>query len=199
LQVTHRQLQDYAAQVEENAAAQERSRLAQELHDSVTQTIFSMNLTVQAAQMLIAQNPTRVADQFDRLQELARGAVGEIQVLIGQLQPLSLVQEGLPAALRRLAAERRRRDGLQVEVQVTGETLPEPLAIGLYRIAQRPSNNVAKHAGTCRASLRLDLAAHPASLETPTMARFEPDKVARDLSHIGLSGMVNAPASPAGG
>jgi signal transduction histidine kinase len=192
LQVAYRQLQDYAAQVEEHAAAQERSRLAQELHDSVTQTIFSMNLTVQAAQMLIAQNPARVAGQLDRLQELARGAVGEIQVLIGQLQPHNLAQEGLPAALRRLAAERWRRDGLQVEVQVTGEkTLPEPLAIGLYRIAQEALNNVAKHAGTCQASLLLNLAAHPASLEIADDGQgFEPDKVVRDLNHIGLSGMA---------
>lgn len=192
LQVTYRQLQDYAAQVEEHAAAQERSRLAQELHDSVTQTIFSMNLTVQAAQMLMASNPARVAEQLDRLQELARGAVGEIQVLISQLLPRSLAQEGLPAALRRLAAERQRRDGLQVEVQVIGEKdLPEPLAIGLYRIAQEALNNVARHAGACQASLRLDFAAHPASLEIADDGQgFEPEKVARDLGHIGLSGMV---------
>ena len=71
LQVTHRQLQDYAAQTEEWTVTHERSRLARELHDSVTHTVFSMTLAVQAARLLFDKEPARVAAQIDRVQELA--------------------------------------------------------------------------------------------------------------------------------
>jgi signal transduction histidine kinase len=95
LQGAHRQLQDYAAQVEGFAAVQERGRLARELHDSVTQTLFSMNLTVQAATLLAGKDSLQVAAQLDRLQELAGSALGEIQVLASQLRTRTLAEEGL--------------------------------------------------------------------------------------------------------
>ncbi|MEW5956744.1 MAG: sensor histidine kinase, partial [Chloroflexota bacterium] len=191
LQVAHRQLQDYAAQVEEFAAAQERSRLAQELHDSVTQTIFSMNLTVQAARLLVDQNPGGVAGQLDRLQELAHSAAGEIRVLVGRLRPRSVVDEGLAAALRRLAAERQTRDGLQVCLEVSGhKELPEPVTVGLYRIAQEALNNVARHAGTTEVVVRLRLDSCPAYLEVEDHGvGFEPGHMP-PLGHFGLAGMA---------
>src|SRR5574341_290975 len=138
LQSAHRQLQGYAGQVEALASEHERNRLARELHDSVTQTVFSMNLTVQSARLLLGKESTRVVDQLDRLEELAAGAMREIQTLVAQLRPRSIADEGLPVALRRLAGERQTRDGLQVTVEISGEqALPEPVAAGLYRIAQR--------------------------------------------------------------
>ena len=71
LQVAHGQLGAYASQKEELAAEQERNRLARELHDSVTQTVFSMNLTVQTARLLLERDAGRVAGQLQRLEELA--------------------------------------------------------------------------------------------------------------------------------
>lgn len=191
LQVAHRQLQDYAAQLEEFGAAQERSRLAQELHDSVTQTIFSMNLTVQAARMLVDKNPGGVAGQLDRLQELAHSAAGEIRVLVNQLRPRSIADEGLAAALRRLAAERQARDGLQVCLEVSGQKeLPEPVTLGLYRIAQEALNNVARHAGTAEVAVRLQLDSCPAYLEVEDHgAGFVPGQVTSQ-GHFGLAGMA---------
>ncbi len=191
----YRQLQEYAAQVEEYAGAQERGRLARELHDSVTQTLFSMNLAVQAAQMLAAREPERVSEQLDRLQELAHAAAGEIQVLARQIQPRSPAGESLVEALTRLAEERRKRDGLQVRLEVTGpaqdKILSQPENAGLYRIAQEALNNVAKHAGTCEAVVRLDLASQPASLEIEDHgAGFDPETISRSLDHIGLPGMA---------
>ena len=112
LQVAHGQLREYASQKEELAAEQERNRLARELHDSVTQTVFSMNLTVQAARLLLERDKGRVAGQLQRLEELAAGALREIQALVSSLRPAPAALEDLPAALRRLAAERRSRDGL---------------------------------------------------------------------------------------
>lgn len=192
VQAAYRQLQEYAAQAEEFAAAQERSRMARELHDSVTQTIFSMNLSVQAARMLVERQPEQAAGQLDRLQELARSAVGEMQVLVSQLRPRSAAQEGLPAALRRLASERQERDGLKIQLELLGEReLPEAATLGLYRIAQEALTNVAKHAGAQQANLRLDLQSTPACLEIEDSGcGFEAGKLARSSEHIGLPGMA---------
>ena len=121
LQVTHGQLREHASQQEELAAEQERNRLARELHDSVTQTVFSMNLTVQAARLLLENDRGRVADQLQRLEELAASAIREIQALVSSLRPAPAVAEDLSDALRRLAAERWSRDGLQVTVEVVGD------------------------------------------------------------------------------
>jgi signal transduction histidine kinase len=192
LQTAYRQLQENAAQVEEMATAQERSRMARELHDSVTQTIFSMNLTVQAARLLVEKDPVRVVEQIDRLQELARSAVGEIQVLVSQLRQNSAAVEGLPAALRRLAAERHQRDGLQVSLEINGDRLlPAPVVEGLFRIAQEALNNVAKHSGSTEAMVRLDLNSMPACLEIEDHGRgFHVEQYVRRPDHVGLAGMT---------
>jgi signal transduction histidine kinase len=191
LRAAYRQLLDSAAREEELAAARERSRLAQELHDSVTQTLFSMNLTVQTARMLFPANPRQAAIQIDRLLELARSAAGEIQALVSHLRPRSLVEEGLVPALRRLVQEREQRDGLRVAFWAEEDgNLPEALVVGLYRIAQEALNNIAKHAQTNQACLRLDLSAHPAYLEIEDHGvGFGLGQTARSPDHFGLAGM----------
>jgi signal transduction histidine kinase len=192
LQSAHRQLQGYAGQVEALAAEQERNRLARELHDSVTQTVFSMNLTAQSARLLIGKEPTRVAGQLDRLEELAVGAMREIQTMVTQLRPRSIAEEGLPVALRRLAGERQRRDGMQVTVEIScDQALPEPVADGLYRIVQEALANVVKHAGTSQASVRLNMSKGDLCLEIEDHGLgFDPQIALRQRGHFGLASMA---------
>jgi signal transduction histidine kinase len=87
LQESHRQLQAYADQVEELAAMEERNRLARELHDSVSQTMFSIVLNTRSAQILLERNPARVRSQLEQLQELAHNALAQMRSLISQLRP----------------------------------------------------------------------------------------------------------------
>ena len=87
LQETHQQLQSYADQVEELAAMDERSRLARELHDSVSQTMFSIVLNTRSTQILLERNPDRVRPQLEQLQELTQNALAEMRGLIAQLRP----------------------------------------------------------------------------------------------------------------
>jgi signal transduction histidine kinase len=87
LQQAHQELQAYAAQAEELAAARERNRLAQELHDSVSQVIFSITLTSHAARLLLERDPARVPEQLDRLQDMTGSALGQLRSLIAQLRP----------------------------------------------------------------------------------------------------------------
>jgi signal transduction histidine kinase len=192
LQAAHRQLEGYAVQLEDLAAEQERSRLARELHDSVTQTVFSMNLTVQSARLLLKRDGARAADQLERLEELAASAMREIQALISQLRPRSVAEAGLPAALRKLAAERLERNGLHVTVEVNGElALAEAVAAALYRIAQEALTNVAKHAEAQQAMVRLDLTPGVAFLEIEDHGLgFDPRLALTQRGHLGLAGMA---------
>jgi signal transduction histidine kinase len=87
LQSAHQKLQGQAAQAEELAAARERNRLARELHDSVSQVIFSITLTSQSARLLLERDPARVPTEIARLQELTSSALGQLRSLIAELRP----------------------------------------------------------------------------------------------------------------
>jgi len=87
LQTAHQQLQEYTAQAEELIAARERNRLARELHDSVSQAIFSITLTSQSARLLLEREPARVPGEIERLQEITSTALSQLRSLIAGLHP----------------------------------------------------------------------------------------------------------------
>lgn len=166
LQEAYRQLKDSAVQAEALAATAERHRLVRELHDSLTQTLFSMNLAVQSAQISLGDDSLHPEEYIDRLQNLARNAASEVQTLTGQNPLGSLVHEGLLPALRQLADQRIAQDGLQVLLESTGQrVLSESVNVNLYRIAQEALNNITRHAGVRKALVRLNLEGSHASLE----------------------------------
>jgi signal transduction histidine kinase len=88
LQEANRHLVEYAGQVKELSAIQERNRLARELHDSVSQTLFSVNLQSRAARILLERDPARLRPQLEQLQELTRSALQQMRGLIAELRPL---------------------------------------------------------------------------------------------------------------
>jgi signal transduction histidine kinase len=87
LEGSHRQLEAYAGQVEELATMEERNRLARELHDSVSQTMFSLLLATRSAQILLERDPARVRPQLEQLQELTQSALAQMRGLIAELRP----------------------------------------------------------------------------------------------------------------
>jgi signal transduction histidine kinase len=87
LQTAHRKLQEHTAQAQELAAARERNRLARELHDSVSQAIFSITLTSQSARLLLEREPARVPELIDRLQAMTGEALNQLRSLIAELRP----------------------------------------------------------------------------------------------------------------
>ena len=87
LQSAHQNLQEQAAQMDELAAARERNRLARELHDSVSQVIFSIALTSQATRLLLQRDPARVPTQIEHLQEMTSSALNQLRSLIAELRP----------------------------------------------------------------------------------------------------------------
>jgi signal transduction histidine kinase len=87
LQETHRQLQAYADRVEELAAMEERNRLARELHDSVSQTMFSIILNIRSTQILLERDRARIRPQLEQLQELTQSVLADMRSLIAKLRP----------------------------------------------------------------------------------------------------------------
>lgn len=192
LQKANRRLQVYAAQVQELAAAGERNRLARELHDSVTQTIFGLTLSAQAARILIDRDPRRAAAELEHMQELAQNALAEMRALIQQLHPRTIAEEGLAAGLRRLAAEHQSKNGLNIDLQIFGERrLPVEVEEELYRVAQEALNNIVKHAQTEDAVITLHLGDtdRVVMLVEDEGAGFDPVRVQTLPGHLGITSM----------
>jgi signal transduction histidine kinase len=191
LQEAYYQLRNSAAQAEALAAATERHRLARELHDSLTQTLFSMNLAVQSAQLSIQEDPLQTEGYLNNLQNLARSAASEVQTLTRKTPFRSPTQGGLASAIQHLAEERLAQDGLQITLEITGQrSLPEFVEINLYRIAQEALNNITRHTGVRQAKVRLRLESPIASLEVVDEGcGFDPAESMQGRG-FGLTGMA---------
>lgn len=143
------------------AVLEERNRLARELHDSVTQQLFSMTLTSQAARTQLERNPQRVAAQLERLQETSTAALAEMRALILQLRPPALRDQSLVAALQQHAQLLAQREGISITLSVSGdERLARGVEQPLYRIVQEALNNVFKHANAKNVEVSLEFATH---------------------------------------
>ncbi len=189
LQEANRQLQAYSNQLEQLAVTRERHRLARELHDSVTQTIFSMTLSTQSALLLLDRDPNQTRAQLDRLSELAQSALAEMRVLISELRPEKVAEGGLVTALRRHLADHRVSESLEVTLEVEGDQPLSPAEEqGLFRIAQESLNNIVKHAQTSQARISLHLK-ESLWLEIEDQGQGFDLERARDSGHVGLSSM----------
>ena len=189
LQEANLRLQAFAQKQEQLAAARERQHLARELHDSITQTIFSMNLTTQSALLLLDRESAGVAAQLERLDQLAGSALEEMQLLISRLALEEIPPRSLEAALRQQISDRLRLENLSVDLQVEGDGPLEPAEErALFRIAQEALNNIVKHAGVNRALVLLNLAGSPWMEIEDHGAGFDPQQ-ARGGGRLGLAGM----------
>lgn len=144
------------AHAEEMAAANERSRLARDLHDAVTQTLFSACLIAESLPVIWKQDYAEGQALLYELHRLTRGALAEMRTLLLELRPTTLLETNLSELLRQLAAAAAGRMGIPVQVSIQGSAaLPAEVHIALFRIAQEALNNVVKHARATE--VRVDL------------------------------------------
>lgn len=144
-------------QAERTAITEERQRLARELHDSVTQSIYSATLMADAAQQLSACGKTERAKHFlDELCKTTRHALKEMRLLIYELRPSPLEQLGLEKALQQRLKMVERHAGIEGKIFYR-QPLPLTPAVeeGLFRIAQEALNNVTRHSNASTVSLRM--------------------------------------------
>lgn len=180
---------DLRRQAAELAAGQERAHLARELHDSVTQALFSMGLTMRALELLLESDPAGARQKLVELRDLQRDALAEMRTLLFELRPQSLEKDGLVQAIRTHAAAVQGRTGLSITVDAEDfDRLPIEVEEAFYRITQEAIHNIVKHASAQTASVRIGRPDGPLVLEvTDDGDGFEPDRVPR--GHLGLVGM----------
>ncbi len=178
-------------QAEQLAVIEERQRLARELHDSVTQALYSVTLYADAARLALAANKLEALERnLHELRSMAREAMYDMRLLIFELRPFILEEEGLVSALRARLAAVEERSGLKTTVRVEGERrLPPGMEDGLYRIVQEGLNNVVKHARAREAQIHLKYAEDEVLLElSDDGAGFDP-QAAGQSGGVGLQGI----------
>jgi GAF domain-containing protein/anti-sigma regulatory factor (Ser/Thr protein kinase) len=144
-------------QAQKVATAEERQRLARELHDAVTQTLFSASLIAEVLPRLWARDPQVGQHRLGELRRLTRGALAEMRTLLLELRPAALVETPFAQLVKELAQSVESRSNLDVEVRAEGgqPRLPADVQIGLYRIVQEALNNTLKHAEAQHAQIIL--------------------------------------------
>ena len=144
-------------QAQESAVAAERNRLARDLHDAVTQTLFSTSLIAEVLPKIWKKDPDLAQKQLDELRQLTRGALGEMRTLLMELRP-SAFRDADPAELfKHLTNAFSGRTGVPVDFEIDslpGCNLPVEVKNVFYRIAQEGLNNIFKHADASRVWFR---------------------------------------------
>jgi PAS domain S-box-containing protein len=144
------------ARLAEATKAAERQRLAAELHDSVTQTLYSGSLIAQTMQRMWDQDSEAGRRGLAQLQRFLQGALAEMRTLLLELNPAALEAKELPLLLRQLADAAMVRTPAIVTTRVIGQcTVPNEVKAALYRIAQEALNNIVKYAGAQRVKVNL--------------------------------------------
>jgi signal transduction histidine kinase len=134
----------------------ERNRLALDLHDSVSQKLFGLLLSAQAAEMLLERDPAEAREQVAKLPDLARQALDELRSLIFELRPPDLARDGLCGALRKHVEVVRRIRQQEIELEIDDELPADPARDSeVLRIAQEALQNVIKHADASRIKVTL--------------------------------------------
>ena len=143
-------------QAHELAASKERQRLARDLHDAVSQTLFSVSIIAEVLPRIYQKDPEQARERLEELRQLTRGALAEMRMLLLELRPAALAGTTLPDLLRQLgeAVTARARIPIDVDLEET-PTAPPEVNVALYRIAQEALNNVAKHSGATSAAVLL--------------------------------------------
>lgn len=187
--IENARLYEQARQV---AVLEERHRLSRELHDAVTQTLFSASLIGEVLPRLWERDPDEARQRLEDLRKMTRGALAEMRTLLLELRPAVLAETELSDLLRQLAEAIAGRTRVTVTVAVEGQCSPPPdVKVALYRIAQEALNNMAKHAGAGRATIGLRCVEIAEEQEKGVELRisddgrgFDPARVSSD--HLGL-------------
>jgi|GEM_PF-1888467 len=178
-------------QVKEKAVAAERNRLARELHDSVTQALYSVTLYAEATRLALLAGKQEVAtENLRELHNMAREAMLDMRMLIFELHPPVLKEEGLIAALQSRLAAVESRARLQTEIHVEGEPrLPLAVEEELFRIALEALNNVIKHANAQQVTIALEFDSKGVCLEIVDDGVGFVPATARETGGMGLLGI----------
>jgi signal transduction histidine kinase len=171
---------------EETAALAERSRLARELHDAVTQTLFSASLIAEVLPQIWEIDPEEGRRRLEELRQSTRGALAEMRTLLLELRPSALLEADTSDLFKHLANAFTGRTRVPVNFQYNGLCpLPGEIKLAFYRIAQEALNNIARHADANL--VKVNLSCQPGLVELEIRddgVGFEPSEISAE--HLGV-------------
>lgn len=177
------EVSEYAAK---NARLEERNRLSRDLHDAVSQSLFSANLIASTLPELMEKDPRDGLRALDNIQRLNKDALVEMRQMLLELRPDALVSVPLGQLLQSLADDIETRFPVDISLVVEGDAeLPEAVQLTLYRIAQESLTNAAKHAGAAKIELVFDGMQEQAMLTVCDNGKGF-DVASQKLGHMGL-------------
>jgi signal transduction histidine kinase len=169
----------------QDAVTAERTRLARDLHDAVTQTLFSATLIAEVLPELWEKNRQEGDRRLQELRQLTCGVLAEMRTLLVELRPNVLIEIPLPTLLRQLTDALVGRARNNIQLRCSGEKkLPADVQAGLYRIAQESLYNIVKHARATQAVVTLNMNETVRLKISDDGGGFDPSIVTPD--HIGL-------------
>ncbi|MGZ9166512.1 MAG: PAS domain-containing sensor histidine kinase, partial [Anaerolineales bacterium] len=155
-----------AKKAAEEAVTAERTRLARDLHDAVTQTLFSASLIAEVLPDLWDIDVKEAMNSTEELRQLTRGALAEMRTLLLELRPATLTQTRLSDLIKQLCEAFIGRSRLPIKLNIEGDRkLPPEVQVAFYRIAQESLNNVFKYARATEVNVSLFLSASGAHFE----------------------------------
>jgi len=177
-----------AQQMKETAAAEERTRLARDLHDAVSQTLFSASMIADVLPKIWEKNQDEGKRRLEEVRQLTRGALAEMRTLLFELRPAALADAELGYLLRQLSESITGRTRIPVTVTVDGIcNPPAEVKIALYRIAQEALNNVGKHSGATQSRIYMVCTADSITLNVSDNGKgFETDSVKPESLGMGI-------------
>jgi PAS domain S-box-containing protein len=187
--IEHAQLHQ---QAERLAVIEERQRLARELHDSVTQALYSVTLYADATRMALSAGKEDVAaTHLQDLRMMAREAMIDMRLLIFELRPPVLEKEGLVTAVQTRLEAVEARSGLRTTLHVEGQEVHLPLSIEeeLYRVVQEALNNAVRHARAQQVTIEFLYEDELFSLIVRDDGRGFDPAIARQSGGLGLRGI----------
>ncbi|MEU3247469.1 MULTISPECIES: GAF domain-containing sensor histidine kinase [unclassified Streptomyces] len=171
--------------------AEERSRLAHELHDAVSQKLFSLRLTAQAAAALVDRDPARAKGELHQVAALAAEATEELRAAVIELRPAALDEDGLVATLRTQIQVLDRAHSARVTFTGRGvRALPAAQEEAVLRVAQEALHNALRHSGAARVDVLLEKRGPGAVLSvSDDGGGFDPTEIRTAGRHLGLVSM----------
>ncbi len=149
---------ELAEKAADEAVAADRTRLARDLHDAVTQTLFSASLIAEVLPDLWEMDIAEAKSSTEELRQLTRGALAEMRTLLLELRPATLTQTRLGDLIRQLCEAFIGRSRLPITLNIEGERdLPPEVQVAYYRIAQESLNNIFKYARATKVDVTLCL------------------------------------------
>ena len=197
LAATHEQLRQYALQVEELAAVQERNHIAREIHDSLGHTLTAQNIQLQTAVKLWQQDPNRAQSFLQQAQQLAATAMQEVRRSVRALREDAPENPPLEEAIARLAEDFHQGSGISIATQIdVSVPIPSRITKVLHRVVQEALTNINKHAKATQVKIQISTSSSNTCLVVQDNGRgFDPEQ---NKTGFGLQGMQERVAAVGG-